>query len=210
MAWAEEDLARPGTAADRRTAIVRAAARCLADVGYDRVRLRDVSRASGASIGLIQHYFETRDLLLQEAFHYVSEQLIAVAEGAAAGQDPWQRIVNLVDSLARDPDLRRHCVIWTQYCVVASREPAMQRGVQRIQQAWRRHVERAVREGIASGLFDPVLDPETAIDMIVTQVDGCELAVAAGYRGSGPDRLRELVLGPAAALLGLDPARAGR
>jgi AcrR family transcriptional regulator len=198
-------------AADRRTAILDAAARCLADYGYDRVRLRDISRQSGVSIGLIQHYFETRDLLLQDAFEHLSERLISArAAATGADEDPWDRIVDLVDSLAEDPDLRRHCVTWTQYCVVASREPALQDGVGRIFDAWRRHLGDAIRTGVERGRFTPALPVEDALDVLLTQIDGCELGVAAGTGGIDGPRLRELVLRTAALVLGVRDAELSR
>jgi AcrR family transcriptional regulator len=198
-------------AGERRTAILDAAARCLADYGYDRVRLRDISRHSGVSIGLIQHYFDTRDVLLQEAFAHLSDRLISArAHATDPEQDPWDRIVDLVVSLAEDPDLRRHCVTWTQYCVVASREPTLQEGVGRIYDAWRRHLGDAIRAGVRSGRFKPVLSADDALDVLLTQIDGCEVSVAAGVGGIDGPRLRELVLRTAALVLGVPDAEISR
>jgi AcrR family transcriptional regulator len=192
---------------ERRAAILAAAARCLAEYGYDRVRLRDISRESRVSIGLIQHYFETRDTLLAEAFTQVSEDLLTQwSEVVRDEPDPWKRIVALVDRLAADPDLRRHCITWTQFCVVASREPALRDGVREIYAVWRRHLADAVREGVASGQFQPALDVDDVLDLLLTHVDGCELSIAAGVGDIDAVRLRELVLRTAALTLGLDPA----
>jgi AcrR family transcriptional regulator len=192
--------------AERRATILHAAARCLADIGYDRVRLIDVSRQSGVSVGLIQHYFETRDALLREAFDLVSEELIARAGGfgSDAHEDPWQRIVALVDSLADDPDLPRHCVTWTQYCVVASREPELREGVQRIYAAWRRHLGAAIREGVESGRFRPVMEVDDVLDLLLAQIDGFELSVAGGYDRMNAEHLRGLVLRSAGLMLGVE------
>jgi AcrR family transcriptional regulator len=196
----------PAEAPDRRAAILDAAARCLAEYGYDRVRLRDISRESKVSIGLIQHYFETRDVLLAEAFARVSQDLIAQWSLVVRDEaDPWQRIVALIDRLAEDPDLRRHCITWTQFCVVASREPALRDGVREIYAVWRRHLADAVREGVASGRFRPAMDVDDVLDLLLTHVDGCELSIAAGVGGLDAERLRTLVLRTAALTLGLEP-----
>ncbi len=195
---------RQDVAAERRAEILAAAGRCLSEIGYDRVRLRDVSRESGVSIGLIQHYFETRDLLLREAFELASDEMMARAEAAAADRDPWQRIVDLIETLPEDDDLHRRSVIWTEFCVVASREPVMREGVHRIYKAWRRHIAKAVRDGVQSGLFKPVLAIDDVIDALVAQVDGCELEAAAVYDRIDSKRFRQLVLRTASALLGRD------
>jgi AcrR family transcriptional regulator len=188
----------------RREAILAAARRCLADCGYDRVRLRDISRESGVSIGLIQHYFDNRDALLRDAFDASSADLIEHWSSVVACKpnDPWSRIVALVDALVEDADLRRHCITWTQYCVVASREPALRAGVQRVGREWRQHLEAAIADGVQAGTFQPVLRIDEVLDVLLSQVDGCELMIASGMQPMDGPRLRHLFLSTAALLLG--------
>ena len=53
---------------DRRDEVLAAAATVMARMGFERMRLRDVATEAGVSIGLLQHYFETREQLGREAF----------------------------------------------------------------------------------------------------------------------------------------------
>lgn len=55
--------ARDALAGQRRGEVLDAAEPLLAAHGYDALRLRDVSRAAGVSIGLIQHYLRGRVLV---------------------------------------------------------------------------------------------------------------------------------------------------
>ena len=48
------------TAEDKRRAILVAALDTIIAKGYDGARLIDIGRRAGVSIGLIQHYFDTR------------------------------------------------------------------------------------------------------------------------------------------------------
>ena len=50
----------------RKIQIMEATERLIAEYGFDGLRLRDVSKTAGVSIGMIQHYFETRDGLVLE------------------------------------------------------------------------------------------------------------------------------------------------
>jgi AcrR family transcriptional regulator len=196
--------------AERREVILEAAVHCLAELGYDRVRLRDVAKRAGVSIGLVQHYFETRDILLRSAFDHVSDSLIDQRTAAPDAADPWDRIVDLIDRLAGDPELRRHCVTWTQYCVIASREPSMHEGVAHIYAAWRRHLAEALEDGTRCGRFTPALAVEDVVDLLLTHIDGCELGIAAGVGIMTGARLRELALRTAALALGLVDEPLGR
>ena len=50
-------------------------------------------RKLGVSIGLIRHHFEEKQQLIAETYRYVSRELQAVSEAAAAaaGEDPRER-----------------------------------------------------------------------------------------------------------------------
>ena len=201
-----EQNSAPNIAAQRKAEILAAAARCLADLGYDRVRLRDISRESGLSIGLIQHYFESRNAVLEQAFEAVSEALIVRwAEAVEREQpDPWGRIAGLIRQLAFSADLRRQCATWSQFCVVAYREVSLQEGVIRISSAWRAHLEAAIRDGIRAGRFRLALPLDSVLDALLAIVDGVELNVAAGTMPNDGSRFLELVLNTAAVLLGVE------
>jgi len=64
-----------------------AAEQLLAVHGFDAMRLRDVAQQARVSIGLIQHYFNTRDELLFETMRTASrrraQQWVRLATGAA-------------------------------------------------------------------------------------------------------------------------------
>ena len=72
---------------DRRRQVLDAAIRSTVVNGYESVRLRDIAREAGVSTGLIQHYFENRDALLQEMFHHACQELLGkwIHEAASAG-----------------------------------------------------------------------------------------------------------------------------
>ena len=208
---AGEALATRGESSDPRSRILRAATDTLATHGYQAVRLRDIAQAAGVSIGLLQHYFETRDELLLRAFERSSMELLdrwaRVTDDRA---DPWQRITALVEQLAGDPDLRRHCQLWIEFSASGSRDPGLRSGVLRVYFAWRALFNETIEEGIRRGEFRPALDPGEVADVLVALVDGFELAIAAGTDTLDAERLRSLVLRTAALALGLPLERARR
>jgi AcrR family transcriptional regulator len=191
-------------AEDPRTLILDAAAQGLVEHGYDRVRLRDIAHQAGCSIGLIQHYFDTREELLKQAYAYSSDALVARWRDVVLTEDdPWRRIVALIDQLANDADLREHCIRWTEFSVIAARRPQLAAEVQRVYDVWQEALAQAIDAGVQSGLFTPKLSQPDAIDLLLSAVDGFELQVAAGITGVDQRRVRQVLLNTARLILGL-------
>jgi TetR/AcrR family transcriptional regulator, transcriptional repressor of bet genes len=77
---------------ERRTQIVDALLRIIGEHGLDAVSVRDIAAEAGVSVGRVQHYFPTKDLVLQAAFERVNE---------LGGERVRQRIVETGDSSPR-------------------------------------------------------------------------------------------------------------
>src|SRR5690348_14257805 len=67
--------AQPEESADRRSQILDAAVRVIAERGIDGARLADIAEAAGVSLGLVQHYFRHRRRLLLEVFRREEERI---------------------------------------------------------------------------------------------------------------------------------------
>lgn len=194
-------VGRDLTVAERRTAVLAAAVQCIAETGWASVRLKDVAQTAGVSVGLLQHYFDSREQLIAQAFRKAS---LDILEGATAGtaEDPWERIVGLVDDLSGREDLRGRSLLWVEFAAASSRVEEIRDAFALIYDAWRARLRAAVDLGIERGDFTPVVPVDDAVELILEQIDGCILAVASGLgRIDGP-RMRELSLRLAAALLG--------
>ena len=132
---------RPSLAGARRPQIVAAAARAIAEHGFDGVRLVDVAREAGVSVGTLQHYFGSRQALVEATFRQFNEQaaerLRAVV--ADAGTDPWDGLVALVEHVVA-PDMRWN--LWAELASAAMRRPGArahhERGLPRLARAGRR------------------------------------------------------------------------
>jgi AcrR family transcriptional regulator len=200
-------VGRDLSVADRRLQVLRAAAACLADSGYEAVRLRDIAAAAGVTTGTLQHYWPSREALLEEAFEQVSIDLLERwAAATAEVTHPWRRIVVLVEQLATAPDVRRHCSIWTEFAAAAGRHSFLRAGFRSIYDAWRDLLTRAVTDGVEQHLFQPRIPPADVVAVLLTHMDGCELALAADIDAMSADRLLTLTLDLAADLLRFDPS----
>ncbi|MGO1321194.1 MAG: TetR/AcrR family transcriptional regulator [Galactobacter sp.] len=160
--------------------ILNAAEALVATHGYDGLRLRDVSREAGVSIGMIQHYFATRDELVRETMRAASER--RVNSWSKVGNDkngPVEQFVALLDDAIAD---RHRCCVWLETCAASVRHPELRDDVRRTQDAWREALRRVIEIGAESGVFAPRGKPQDTIGVLVALIDGLILQEASEDR----------------------------
>jgi AcrR family transcriptional regulator len=172
------------------------AERLVAIRGFARVRLRDVSKDSGVSIGSLQHYFETRDGLLREAFLWSAGRRVTEwAAAADSGSDAWERLVALLERALQEDDFKARATIWVEFCAAAARDEEVRAVMAQLYDEWRVPLRSVIAEGIDAGRFDPVLPVDHIVDMLATQIDGSEVAGMVEPSGMTVAHMRDLVLG---------------
>lgn len=160
----------------RRAQVLDAAEALLAVHGYDALRLRDVSQAAGVSIGLIQHYFGTRDDLLLETMRVASERRVRQwTELAAGAASPAERVRALVEGAIGD---RHRSVIWIEMCAAATRHPELLPGVRRTQAAWHDAITGALADGARDGSLATGMPPGDTAELLIRVIDGFLLDTA--------------------------------
>jgi len=163
---------------ERKAAILDEAEQLLAVHGFDALRLRDVAKAAGVSIGLIQHYFTTRDELLRETMRTASQRRAQQWAQLTHGHDRARdKLLALLEGAVSD---RHRCVIWLETCAAASRHSELMPDVQRTQDAWREAMRDVVEGGVAEGDFRPSVPVEDIVRLLVSLIDGLMLDTATG------------------------------
>jgi AcrR family transcriptional regulator len=77
---------------ERRRTIVEAVYRIIETTGSEAVSLRDVAAAAGVSMGMVQHYFRTKDEMLLFALDHMGERVSArITAKLAALRSPTPR-----------------------------------------------------------------------------------------------------------------------
>jgi len=195
--------------AQRREQILAAAERLLVDNGVERTRLRDVAAAAGVSIGMVQHYFDTRDRLVAELFDWSARRRLEAWVSLEPGDaDAWRRIETLIEHALAEP-LLRHSRIWIEFLAMA-RDEALRDRLAGFYEAWRRPFREAIEAGVASGLFAPTMPTDGLVDLLIMLVDGAEVATALGAPGTSRERFLSTHLAAARTLLGVRLVRPGQ
>lgn len=97
-------MARP-VAADhdhKRRAILKAAAKLFASLGFDRASMSEIALACGVSKALLYHYYTSKDQLLFDIIRAHLDDLVAAIEGVPADLPPRERLAAMIDALLEE------------------------------------------------------------------------------------------------------------
>jgi len=167
----------------------------IAEVGYRRVRIADIAKRVGTSTGTIHYHFDTKEDVLDAAFRYAVADSRSRSEEAIAGiDDPWERLVALLDAHMPREDLRREWVIWLQLWNEASVRPELRSLNETHYGRWIDLVESIVLDGQERGAFRQI-DARAFVMRLLTMMDGAAIQVTMGSIEFRLERVRTLLLG---------------
>jgi AcrR family transcriptional regulator len=199
---------RPSIADERRPQILDAATRVIAARGFDGLRLSDVAEEGGFSVGTVQHYFGSREALLDGAFRQM--QAVSLRRWyAVAGRepDPWRRLTSLFESASIDNDrFRERWTLWLEFWTMCLRDAAMRRDSGDLHGAWQAPLREAIESGIAAGRFDPRCSIDDIVDRALALMDGLALQLLLEVPDATRERMRDLIIDAIAADLRVDPS----
>ena len=152
----------PEGAVDKRRVILDAAVRVFARQGFHTCRVSDVADEAGVAYGLVYHYFESKDQILDtlflERWHVM---LAAIAEADRSERSPRDKLAAIagfiVDSYRHDPDLMKVIIVE----VTRAANTFGRTHLAEIRDAYAQ-IAAIVRRAQADGLFRTEITPEFA------------------------------------------------
>jgi AcrR family transcriptional regulator len=194
---------------DRRALILDAAVAVISRRGVDRARLADVAEEAGVSLGLVQHYFRTRERLLVETFRREQERISSIWIAAVPlHSDPLLRLVEYLrlsspegsDSAATafDPGWS----FWLEFWSKANRDEEIKAEVRDIYNQFAELFRAAIRDGVRRREFQPLGKVEDVADRLISLIDGVAIRTLLG--GLDRDRMLRLLIEALCVELGLD------
>lgn len=191
----------------RRAAIVAATARVIVANGVDSTRLADVADEAGVSVGLIQHYFRTKDRLVLETFRTAAEDS---REGwrrcVTEDDDPLARIAGLARFIVDDDDFGLAWGLWVEFYAASTRNRELRKHVHRIMNVWRTLFSECIADGIARGVLQANGDVDDAVTRIVALTDGLAIQTLLGLYEMTTGLMESMILDAIADLFGVDRA----
>jgi AcrR family transcriptional regulator len=185
----------------RRAQIARAFQRLLATEGFAGVSFSRVAAEAGISVGLIQHYFAGKDVLLHfaydDAVSRMSERVrVRVRDGEAARLPIAEVLLDsLVELLPLDEERNLEYRVRQGLQAQALHHTGLADVARRAGGAILGYVTTAVENGMERGEVEPGVDPVLAARMILATVQGLadQVALSGADAFSAPDVLRRVV-----------------
>jgi AcrR family transcriptional regulator len=143
-------------AQEKRRQLLEAAVRVFARKGYHASRVGDIAEEAGVAHGLLYHYFESKEQVLDTIFRETWSELLATVHSVEESGQPAREQLRQVAAILlrawrRDPDLVRVLVR------EVARSPQVQRQVGELGEALAA-IERIVRRGQEEGSLRGDLD----------------------------------------------------
>jgi AcrR family transcriptional regulator len=138
---------------DRRQALVAAAYRQIAELGFEGLRTREVASAVGINVATLHYYFPTKETLITDVLKHAMQRFRSTMPGAGPGIDQLLTHFAGIRRLARDePEL---FAVMGELALRSTRDPAIREIYQATTNVWRATVRgllaKAVKDGSLSG-----------------------------------------------------------
>ena len=109
-------VSRAQAAADKRRAILDAAIRVFARQGFHTCRVSDIADEAGVAYGLVYHYFDSKDEILDtlflERWDIMLKAIVEIDERDIEAREKLHAIASfIVDSYAHDPELMKVIIV---------------------------------------------------------------------------------------------------
>jgi AcrR family transcriptional regulator len=159
---------------ERRQAIAAAVCRLASQRGLDGVSLRHVAAEAGVSMGLVQHYFTTKDEMLLFAFQVISGR-VEKRIGTALPQPPTARSllrVLLTAMVPHDATSRFEAPLWVAFLARAILEENLAAPLREGGRSLLDFVVGQLRSAQHAGDLGPGVDPELEAVGLLALTDG--------------------------------------
>ncbi|WP_328472733.1 TetR family transcriptional regulator C-terminal domain-containing protein [Actinoplanes sp. NBC_00393] len=174
-------MARTADHEARRRQVAAAVEHLVATDGFGAVTVARTAAEAGISVGLVQHYFPTKDDMLLHAFTQlrarIEERVLADADSAdKAGARIEQILLGvLTELLPLDERRRRECRVELAYTGRTVDNPRLAEALGQSNAQVRARLAQAVHNGKECGEVEPGVDEQAAAAGLLAMVDGLKL-----------------------------------
>lgn len=158
----------------KREKLLEAAYAELAEKGFNCVTLDAIAMRAGVSKGITIYYFNSKELLLEELFEWLTRRLLARLQ-AVEEEDPIERLKQLIEGLFESPQANR--AFYSAYFDFAA-QSAHSINLRRIRKEFYNQIGSLIRQTVCSGVERgnlPAQDVDRAVVLIQVLVEGLML-----------------------------------
>ena len=139
----------------RREALLDAACTLIARSGTRTLRIEDVAREAGVSIGLVYYYFQSREELLELAFEHANQRTDAAfgQQVQPAGTGLERMVARLLREIADDPVAHESWMIWIEMTSGSFTQPRLRELLNDAYEGWTAEVRNCSTKAWPMGRF---------------------------------------------------------
>jgi TetR/AcrR family transcriptional regulator, fatty acid metabolism regulator protein len=154
---------------DKRRQILDAAVRVFARKGFHASRVGDIAEEAGVAHGLLYHYFDSKDLVLEAVFHenwsVLIERIASVEQSDEPAADQLRHISAIIlRTWLHLPDVVR--VVIREF----GRSPELAERIAELTQPIEL-IQRVIERGVERGEFRQDIDPRAAATVVYGGID---------------------------------------
>jgi len=172
---------------DRRSALVLAAYRQIAERGFEGLRTREVAAEVGVNIATLHYYFPTKEKLIEGVVEHAMQRFRSTLEPHGTSADQLRNYLRAVRRLVlEEPELG---AVMGELMLRSPRDRALAGTMEQMYEVWHRTVRGLLKRAVKEGHMRPELDSDEVAAIIVATLTGITLPA----RGGRPDQaLRQL------------------
>ncbi len=210
MTIGTEQAAPLDLATRRRAEILAGSIRVIARDGVAAAKLKDIARESGVSLGLIQHYFDTRENLVDATFGAMMRVI---------SRESAQRVENIDDPLRFIYAMNHLHVFgtvafperwgfWSELWSGSGRSDHLRGVATQVYQLWARPLESALRQLAEQRRLPATADTRSLTLGMLALMDGLSIRTLAEPDIVTPEFMLQILNDWTSLQLGVDPAEA--
>lgn len=158
--------------------IIRAAAACFAEKGYDACSMQDIARRCGVSKGALYGHFSSKEELFKIMIAMEHGRGAERAMEAAEHAPYIDSIIRFLSDCIRDWGFPIDHRLWIEMLAVASRDAAMKKAFMESERAARGVFKMLIQKGIDNGEIDEEVDVEGMSILLFALGDGIITRIA--------------------------------
>jgi AcrR family transcriptional regulator len=141
--------------AERKRVLLKAAFREVAEKGFSEVTLDDIAHRAGVSKGVTLYYFDSKEDLLRQLFHWLTDSIHErMREAVRSVEHPVEKVRALVALIFPSPGKNRAFFrAYIDFCGLAARRESFREVSERFYAGCREIDVGLVDEGVRHGVF---------------------------------------------------------
>ncbi|QLY27806.1 TetR/AcrR family transcriptional regulator [Nocardia huaxiensis] len=158
----------------RRTQILEAAVRVIAQDGVRGLRVEKLAAAAGVSTALIYYHFKDRAGILHAALEHINHRAQEYTEaGYAGGESPREQLEHLLLlELQDDDEARVNSIAWGELRASAVFNPELREPLDSTTRAWNADIETLIAQARDEGTIAAQVDPAVSAEHLTALVEG--------------------------------------